>query len=62
MLELMLLLNMTKAQAKRRMMECISKLNKILDSKWVIYDISASDARKIRDVRDDLVKQVRKLK
>jgi coenzyme F420-reducing hydrogenase delta subunit len=62
MLELMLLLNMTKAQAKRRMIECISKLNKILDSKWVIYDISASDARKIRDVRDDLVKQVRKLK
>jgi coenzyme F420-reducing hydrogenase delta subunit len=58
----MLLLNMTKAQAKRRMMECISKLNKILDSKWVIYDISASDARKIRDIRDDLVKQVRKLK
>lgn len=53
---------MTKAQAKRRMMECLSKLNKILDSKWVIFDIPANDARKIRDIRDDLMKQVRKLK
>ena len=53
---------MTKAQAKRRMLECISKLNKVLDSRWIIFDIPANDARKIRDIRDDLVKQVRKLK
>jgi hypothetical protein len=53
---------MTKAQAKKKMLECISKMNKILDSKWVIFDIAAADARKIRDIRDDLVKQVRKLK
>lgn len=56
------MMKMTKAQAKRRMLECISKLNKILDSKWVIYDISYQDAKKIRDTRDDLVKVVRKLK
>ena len=43
------------------MIECISKLNKILDSMWVITKIPAADARKIRDTRDELVKIVRKI-
>ena len=52
---------MTQTQAKKRMIECISKLNKILDSMWVITKIPAADARKIRDTRDELVKIVRKI-
>jgi len=53
---------MTKAQCRKRMMECVSKLNKILDSKFILYDVAASDARKVRDARDDLIKMVKKLK
>lgn len=53
---------MTKAQVKRRMVEAVSKLNKVLDSKFIMFEVSAADARKIRDIRDDLVKQVRKMK
>lgn len=44
------------------MMECVSKLNKILDSRFILYDVPASDARKVRDARDDLIKIVKKLK
>jgi coenzyme F420-reducing hydrogenase delta subunit len=53
---------MTKAQVKRRMMEAISKLNKVLDSKFIMFEVSAADATKIRNIRDDLIKQVRKMK
>lgn len=54
---------MTKAQVKRRLTECVTKLWKVLDSKYIIVgDIAAADARKIRDARDDLIKVVRKMK
>lgn len=53
---------MTKAQCRKRMMECVSKLNKILDSRFILYDMPAADARKVRDARDDLIKMVKKLK
>jgi hypothetical protein len=54
---------MTKAQVKRRLTECITKLWKVLDSKYIVYgDIAAADARKVRDARNDLIKVVRKMK
>jgi len=56
------MVKMTKAQVKKRLMEAANKLNLVCGSHFIMYDMSATDATKIRDCRDQLVKIVRKLK
>jgi len=55
------MVKMTKAQCRKRLMESVSKLNKVLDSRFILYEVPANDARAVRDARDALIKIVKKL-